>query len=354
MMTTERRRLGARAPQRNRIFWLLPLLGLAATGATDARAATLGYCTATAQNQLAACRGELTDEYASASAICLNESNSTDRTLCNREAAAARTEKAELCEDQLEARIEVCGGVGEGRYDPAFDEARFLDDYRYPSITNPYMPLAIGNTWDYASQDETSRVEVSGDTKLIDDVTCLVIHDRVLVDGVLKEDTDDWFAVARSNGDIWYCGEEVKDYEVFEGDLPQKPELVKIDGSFKVDRDGSKPGIFVPAAPTKGKVFRQEYSLGNAEDIVEVVETQYVFGRSRVLDAFVPRALANHLCGPGCVVTRESTPIEPDNFALKYYARGIGVFLEVKPDTGEVNRLLDCNFDSRCATLPQP
>ena len=36
---------------------------------------------------------------------------------------------------------------------------------------------------------------------------------------------------------------------------------------------------------------------------------------------------------------------EPDAFARKYYAPGIGVFLETAPDTGEVTRLVDCNFD---------
>jgi hypothetical protein len=38
----------------------------------------------------------------------------------------------------------------------------------------------------------------------------------------------------------------------------------------------------------------------------------------------------------------------------KYYAAGIGFFLEVKPDTGEVVQLVGCNYDPRCARLPQP
>jgi hypothetical protein len=29
------------------------------------------------------------------------------------------------------------------------------------------------------------------------------------------------------------------------------------------------------------------------------------------------------------------------------------VFLEPAPQTGEVNRLVKCNFDPRCAQLPQ-
>ena len=143
---------------RSRMLGLLPVIGLAVVSATDAGAAAPGFCTATARTQLAACRGEAIDEYSTATAICINESNSADRATCNRDAATARTEKADLCDDQLEARIDVCAGVGEGRYDPAFNEARFVSDHRFPGVTNPYQPLAIGNTWDYASQDETSHI----------------------------------------------------------------------------------------------------------------------------------------------------------------------------------------------------
>ena len=39
-------------------------------------------------------------------------------------------------------------------------------------------------------------------------------------------------------------------------------------------------------------------------------------------------------------------------FERKYYAPGIGVFLETAPQTGEVIRLVKCNVDPRCAQLP--
>ncbi len=92
----------------------------------------------------------------------------------------------------------------------------------------------------------------------------------------------------------------------------RKPELVAIDGSFKVDRDGAKAGVIVAAAPVLGRLTRQEYAIGEAEDLAEVVETHYVYGKRPELDALVPKDLADHLCGPGCVVTREFSPLEPD------------------------------------------
>jgi hypothetical protein len=171
-------------------------------------------------------------------------------------------------------------------------------------------------------------------------------------DGDLVEDTDDWFAQAK-DGNVWYCGEEVKDYETFEGDRPETPELVSIDGSFKAGRDGDKPGIIFRASPARGDVYREEFSLGNAEDVTEVLSTTYAYGRARELDRFVPRRLAELLCAGDCVVTRNFTPLEPGISARKYYAPGIGFFLETK-DEGTAVQLVRCNFDPRCARLPPP
>jgi len=54
------------------------------------------------------------------------------------------------------------------------------------------------------------------------------------------------------------------------------------------------------------------------------------------------------LCQRDCVVTKEYTPLEPDAFARKYDALGIGLILEVNPDAGEVLQLVGCSFDPRC------
>jgi len=66
------------------------------------------------------------------------------------------------------------------------------------------------------------------------------------------------------------------------------------------------------------------------------------FGKDPELDELVPRKLAKLLCNGDCIVTRNFSQIEP------------GVFLEVEPESGEVVRLVKCNVDPRCASLPQP
>ena len=308
-------------------------------------------CSATARRQFRACGHELRADYLTAVAGCINESRRSDREECLDEASTERGEATELCAGQRDARLEVCAAIGEARYDPDFSPGRFDRSFTNPTHPNRYFPLTIGNHWEYRSGGEHVTVDVLKRTKLIDGVRCIVVRDRVFDGGDLVEDTDDWFAQAK-DGAVWYCGEEVKDYESFEGDRPGLPELVSIDGSFKAGRDGDKPGTIFLAHPVKGDVYREEFSLGSAEDVAEVLSTTYRYGTSRQLDRFVPRALADRLCAGDCVVTRNHTPLEPGVVERKYYAPGIGLFLETVPATGEIVRLTACNFDPRCASLP--
>jgi hypothetical protein len=187
----------------------------------------------------------------------------------------------------------------------------------------------------------------------IEGVTCVVVRDQVFIDGVISEDTDDWYAQAIDRT-VWYFGEDTKDYEVTTGDNPPAPELVSIDGSFKAGRDDAKPGIIFLASPRRGSVYLEEFSLANAEDVTQILSTTYSYGHDRELDQLVPRPLAERFCTGDCVVSKNFSLLEPGIFARKYYAPGIGVFLEVETDTGTVTQLVDCNFDARCASLPQP
>jgi hypothetical protein len=310
------------------------------------------YCSATARAQYDACKAELKDDLSTARAICINVSDAAERSECVEESAEAFDEGGELCLEQRDARLDLCDALGEDRYDPDFDPSDFDDDFTSP---NPYFPLAVGNRWSFAGGVETIEVEVLDQTKAIEGVTCVVVRDVVREDGQLVEDTDDWFG-QRRDGTVDYCGELSRNYERFEGDDPDEPELVDIEGSWKAGGDGDKPGTLFPGAPQKGAVYRQEWSAGNAEDAAVVLSTSYRYGRDAKLDAHVPRGLAQLVCSSArpCVVTGEFSPLDPETFERKYYARGIGLFLEVHPDSGEIVQLVDCNVDSRCASLPQP
>ena len=320
---------------------------------SGARAATVsaGYCSQTAELLAGACEHERQDDYLRAAAVCTNESDTGDRADCFAEAEAARGEAGQLCDEQAEGRMDACQALGEDRYDPEFEPGDFEKDYKKLATTNAYFPLGVGNRWEYRGGVEVNTVEVLPRTKLVDEVPCVVLRDRVWKDGDLVEDTDDWFAQAR-DGSVWYCGEEVKDFESFKGDAPRLPELISIDGSFKAGRDGDKPGIIFLASPRAGEVYQEEFSLGHAEDMTEVLSITYGVGHDRDLDRFVPRQLVRRLCANDCVVTRNTSKLEPGTFALKYFAPGIGFFLEVQPEGHEVLQLVNCNFDPRCTSLP--
>jgi hypothetical protein len=329
----------------------------AAVFVMTASAQASGYgpeaCSATARAGQRACKHDVKDDWWEAVAICTNESGLADLWECFAEAWAELGGSRQECGEVYLARLELCQDLGEAPYDPDFDPEDFDSDFTNLTNPNPYWPLAIGNQWSYEGGDEEITVEVMSATKLIEDVTCIVVKDVVEEDGEVIEDTDDWQAQAK-NGDVHYCGEIALNFETFEGDDPEVPELVDIEGSWKAGRDGAKSGILMHAEPEVGQVYRQEWAFGDAEDVGEVLSTDYGYGNDAELDEFVPEELANLLCNDDCRVTRDFTPLEPDAEERKYYAPGIGLFLEVDTEEGEIVQLVDCNFHPSCAALPAP
>ena len=89
-----------------------------------------------------------------------------------------------------------------------------------------------------------------------------------------------------------------------------------------------------------GDVYLEEFSLGNAEDVTEILSTTYSYGHE-------PGARRERPQGAGAALLRRkpaSSPrthslLEPGLFARKYYARGVGTILEVE-NTGEVVQLV--------------
>ncbi|MGH9462409.1 MAG: hypothetical protein ACRD1X_14415, partial [Vicinamibacteria bacterium] len=244
------------------------------TGLVPANAAQTGrFCSATASAQYSACLAEIRDDFFTARAICLNISDALERRGCFLEAQEELKEGGAACRQQRQARRQLCNALGQARYEPDFDPANFDDDFTSLMNPNPYFPLTIGNVWEYAaaSANETNTVEVLAKTKLIEAVTCIVVNDLVQKQGG-SENTDDWYA-HRQDGTVVYCGESVRDFETFLGDDPEEPELVAIEGSFKAGRDGDLPGTIFPAIPTVDTTYRQEMSLGNAEDAATVLST---------------------------------------------------------------------------------
>jgi hypothetical protein len=133
-----------------------------------------------------------------------------------------------------------------------------------------------------------------------------VVRDVVRLNGTLLEATDDWYAQDAS-GNVWYFGEDTKEYDGAKVDTS---------GSWEAGLDGAVAGIAMPAHPRVGDAYRQEYLAAQAEDEARVVATDAA--------ARVPYGRLS-----GLLETKDFTRPEPKADEHKYYARGIGVVLEV-------------------------
>lgn len=199
-----------------------------------------------------------------------------------------------------------------GDYRPRIDPADFVD-----VVDNVYMPLRPGMRWVYEGVEdgERERVEVvvTGERKRILGIDAVVVRDTVTRGGALVEDTFDWFAQDRA-GNVWYLGEDSKEYE--------NGEVVSTAGSWEAGVDGALPGIVMRASPSVGDAYRQEYDRGEAEDLAEVVRTGD--------DVSVPAGDFSDV-----LVVREWNPLEPDVVEEKSYAPGVGLVLERKVKGGD-------------------
>lgn len=193
-------------------------------------------------------------------------------------------------------------------YAPEIDPDNFVT-----GVNNPYFPLTAGTTFIYEGGSEHIEVFVMPETKEILGIECVVVRDRVWEDGELVEDTFDWYA-QDGDGNVWYFGEDSSEIE--------DGEVVSTAGSWEAGVDGAQPGIIMWANPQVGDVYRQEYYVGIAEDMAEVISLA---------------GLADVTLGSfdDLLVTREWTLLEPDVVEHKYYAANIGLVLEIVVEGGE-------------------
>lgn len=187
---------------------------------------------------------------------------------------------------------------------PTPDPADFVT-----KIDNPWMPWQPGSRWVYtgSSEDGPERtvVTVTDRTKVVAGIEAVVVHDVVYRNGVLLEDTYDWYAQDRE-GNVWYLGEQTKEYD---------GKKVDTHGSWEAGVDGAVAGIAMLASPTPGDAYYQEYYKGEAEDQARVLSLN--------ASAVVPYGRVSPL-----LKTRDFTQLEPAAAEHKYYAKGVGVVLE--------------------------
>ncbi len=290
------------------------VLALAGVGLVNAE----DFCQKTTDHAVRACQVGARSDYLLALGKCDNLADPASRKACRQQAAADLAETLQGCDDQESARLTACEKLGPAPYDPVIDPANFVT-----GVTNPYFPLKPGTTFVYEGQTangfEHVEFAVTRNTKVILGVTCIEVHDTVLLDGKLAEDTLDWFAQDKA-GNVWYFGENTHELV---GGL-----ITTIDGSFVAGENGAKAGILMKAHPAIGDFYRQEFDLGNAEDFAEVLS---LAESVRVPVGAFPRGLQ----------TQETTPLDPSLRELKFYAPGIGHVLTIDQNTGDRVKLVE-------------
>ncbi len=285
-----------------------------------------GACSRTSVAARAACGNEAADDFWIGFGKCLNVAARDERGECRAELREGWRETRQLCGEQFAAREEVCDALGQAPYDPPIDPADFVDPLEVGGsiAANHFLPLVPGTRYVYENEEAGERVTVSVtfETIEVDGVDCIVVHDVVteLDSGELIEDTDDYMA-QDIHGNVWYFGEIARNYE--------DGRLVDLEGSWRAGEDGASAGILMRAAPAAGDVYRQEFLLGEAEDIARVAS----------LSASAESPYAS--CAGTCLKTDEFTPIEPDGFENKFYKPGLGKILTVDPESGEREELVD-------------
>ena len=279
-------------------------------------------CSSTASVAHTACIYDVLDAFWISTGKCKNLAESGAREECFAELKGFPREGRQECAAQRAARLDLCDDLGEAPYDPPFEPSLFVnpDDIGGSVAPNPWYPVIAGQKRVFRAGNEEITINVTHAIEIISGVPCRAVTDTVRINGEVEEDTTDWFAQDIS-GNVWYCGESTAEYE------DGRP--VNVDGSFKAGVDGAKAGIVMKAVPLVEETYRQEFDLGNAEDVAEVI--------SLTGSATVPAAS----CAANCLVTEDTTPLSPAALENKYYKPGVGVILEIKPATGERLELIE-------------
>jgi hypothetical protein len=184
-------------------------------------------------------------------------------------------------------------------------------------VDHPLVPLTTVRRTVFTGFEGDTRTRVVSrvlnKTRRVAGVRVAIVDVREFEDGELVEHTRDFYAQDRK-GRVWYFGERVDDIE--------NGKVVAHEGQWFAGKNGAKPGLFMPAKPTVGKVFEQERAPGVAEDRSKVVAV----GRN------VTTAAGQF---DDCIKTRDYAPLDKRT-EFKFYCAGVGLVRE-KPADGRLD-----------------
>ncbi len=205
---------------------------------------------------------------------------------------------------------------------PVASGAPFLPDFNAATFTanssvsdSPYFPLMPGTVYISEGrevgdgQTTLNRTFVTFETMEILGVRTRAVRDTGFVDGLLSEDTRDFFAQDTA-GNVWYMGEDTTAFEYDEqGNLIGTSK----EGSWQAGVDDALPGFIMQANPAVGDNYFQEFAPNNgALDQATVISLDRTISIDLGTFTNVQQIL-------------ETTQLDPDSREFKYYAPGIGL-----------------------------
>ncbi len=196
---------------------------------------------------------------------------------------------------------------------------------------NPYFSLNPGDQLTLEGEDDGEEIEVeitvTNDTKTITfqtpegkamTIQARVVVEREHIDGELVEVSRNWYSRCRQTGDVFYFGESVDIYE--------NGKVTRHDGSWEAGKDGSQPGIIIPARFLLGSRYYQEQApAGGALDRADHVAMDLTFrGAGKTFR--------------DCVKVVETSPLEPGHESIKVYCPNVGLVRDNEAVLTELER----------------
>lgn len=213
---------------------------------------------------------------------------------------------------------------------PTLPEFRAGDFKPNQRIDNPYFPVIRGTVYTYAKlpeelgeDTEWNDVFATFESKTINGVKTHVVRDTAYVNGVLAEDTLDYYAQDK-HGNVWYFGEQTY---AFKYDDDGNFLGTSTAGTWLAGTDNAKPGYIMPTREVLealGNGYFEEFSSGVAVDQADLMTFN---GTADIEIGFFKDVLE----------TLNTTQLEPDVREIKKYEPGVGMVVAEELDLdGEV------------------
>jgi hypothetical protein len=201
----------------------------------------------------------------------------------------------------------------------------FTTDFRLEECTfstvgsNEYFILEPGHQLILEGEDDGALIELAitvlDDTFMVGAIETRVVEEMEWVDGELVEISRNYFAICNETNSVFYFGEDVDIYE--------DGEIVSHDGAWLAFEDEAEPGLMMPGIILLGARYFQEIAPDVAMDRAVIVK----------MDATVETPAGTF---EDCLVTAETTPLEPNAKDFKVYAPGVGLIIDADAELVEV------------------